>query len=43
MAYILLMVSTILVGLRASFARTPWQPYLITALAAFIGELAEGS
>lgn len=42
MAYILLMVSTVLVGLRASFARTPWQPYLITALAAFIGELAEG-
>ena len=42
MAYILLMVSTILVGLRASFARTPWQPYLITALAAFVGEVAEG-
>jgi len=42
MAYILLMVSTILVGLRAAFARTPWQPYLITALAAFIGEVAEG-
>jgi hypothetical protein len=42
MAYILLLVSTILVGLRCAFARTPWQPYLITALAAFVGEVAEG-
>lgn len=42
MAYILLLVGTMLVGLRTAFARTPWQPYLITALATFVGEVAEG-
>jgi len=42
MAYILLLLSTVLTGLRAVFVRTPWQPYLITAIAAFIGEMAEG-
>jgi len=42
MAYILLLLSTVLIGLRAVFVRTPWQPYLITAIAAFIGEMAEG-
>ncbi len=31
-----------LIGLRTVFVRTPWQPYLITATAAFIGEMAEG-
>jgi hypothetical protein len=41
-AYILLLLATVLVGLRAAFARTPWQPYAITALAAFAGEMAEG-
>ena len=42
MAYILLLLSTIYAGLRASFVRTPWQPYVITALGAFAGEVAEG-
>ena len=38
----MLLLSTCYVGLRAAFVRTPWQPYLITGLAAFIGEIAEG-
>jgi len=42
MAYILLVLSTVFVGLRTSFVRSPWQPYLITAFAAFVGEVAEG-
>jgi hypothetical protein len=41
-AYIMLLLSTVYVGLRTSFIRTPWQPYLVTAVAAFIGEMAEG-
>jgi hypothetical protein len=31
-----------MVGVRTALVRTPWQPYLITALAAFIGIMAEG-
>jgi hypothetical protein len=42
MAYILLLLTTVMVGLRTALVRTPWQPYLITALAVFIGEMAEG-
>jgi hypothetical protein len=42
MAYVLLLCSTLLVGLRTSFMPTPWQPYVITAFAAFVGEVAEG-
>ena len=42
MAYIVLLVSTVSVGLRAAFVRTLWQPYLIAALATFVGEIAEG-
>ncbi len=42
MAYLLLLFSTVMVGLRTALMRTPWQPYLITALAAFVGEMAEG-
>jgi len=41
-AYITLLLSTLLVGLRAVFVRTPWQPYLIAAWATFVGEVAEG-
>jgi len=41
-AYIMLLLSTVHVGLRGAFRRTPWQPYMITALGAFIGEMAEG-
>lgn len=42
MAYFLLLLSTIFVGLRTAFVPTPWQPYQITAVATFIGEVAEG-
>jgi len=42
MAYVLLLLSTLWVGLRTAFVRTPWQAYAITALAAFVGEVAEG-
>ena len=42
MAYLLLLLTTVMVGLRTALVRTPWQPYAITAVAAFIGETAEG-
>ena len=42
MAYVLLLLSTLWIGFRAALVRTPWQPYIITAFAAFIGEAAEG-
>ena len=42
MAYLLLLLSTMAVGLRNALVSTPWQPYLITAVAAFAGEMAEG-
>jgi len=42
MAYILMLLATVFIGFRTVFVRTPWQPYIITALAAFIGEMAEG-
>lgn len=41
-AYILMVVSTLLVGLRTALIATPWQPYLITAYATFVGEVGEG-
>jgi hypothetical protein len=42
LSYVLLLITTVLTGLRAAMMQTPWQPYLITAVAAFIGEMAEG-
>ncbi len=42
MAYFLLLLSTLWVGLRAALVRAPWQPYIIAAFAAFLGEVAEG-
>jgi hypothetical protein len=42
MAYIVLLLSTLWIGFRSALVRAPWQPYLITALAAFIGEVLEG-
>jgi hypothetical protein len=42
MSYLLLLFATLLVGLRASLSRTPWQPYVIVAFATFVGEVAEG-
>ena len=41
-AYLTLLVATIWTALRTVFVRTPWQPYLICAFAAFVGEVAEG-
>jgi O-Antigen ligase len=42
MAYLLLLFSTVMIGLRTAFVQTPWQPYIIAAFAAFVGEIAEG-
>ncbi len=41
-SYISMLLATIAVGLRAALRPTPWQPYALTALAAFIGAIAEG-
>jgi len=42
MAYLLLLLSTLWVGLRSAFIRSPWQAFAITAYAVFVGEVAEG-
>jgi hypothetical protein len=42
MAYLTLLAATLWTGLRTIFVRTPWQPYLICAFAAFVGEVLEG-
>ena len=42
MAYLLLLLSTLWVGFRSALVRTPWQAYAIAAVAAFVGEAAEG-
>ncbi len=42
MAYILLLLSTLWIGLRTVLVPTPWQPYLIAAYATFVGEVLEG-
>ena len=42
-SYLVLLASTLLFAFRTVFIKTPWQPYLITALAAFAGEVAEGA
>lgn len=42
LSYILLVLSTLWVGLRSVFVRTPWQTYMIVAYATFVGEVAEG-
>ena len=41
-SYILLVLTTFWVALRAVFIATPWQPYLVVATATFIGEALEG-
>ncbi len=42
MAYILLVLTTIWIGLRTALVRAPWQPYLIVAFGTFVGEALEG-
>ncbi len=42
LAYFMLLFATLAAGLRTALVRTPWQPYLITAYAAFVGEVLEG-
>jgi hypothetical protein len=42
MAYLTLLAATCWAALRTVFVRTPWQPYLICAFAAFVGEMLEG-
>jgi hypothetical protein len=41
-AYLTVVLVTLAIGLRAALAPTPWQPYLIGAYAAFVGEAGEG-
>jgi O-antigen ligase len=41
-AYLLLVLSTLYVGFRHALTPTPWQPYLIPALATFVGLALEG-
>ena len=43
MAYLTLVLLTIGVGLRAALVATPWQPYVIAALAAFFAVAIEGA
>jgi hypothetical protein len=40
-SYIMLILTTLLVGLRNTLIRSPWQPYMIAAFAAFVGIVAE--
>jgi len=40
--YVTLVALTFVIGLRYVFLRTPWQPYLIAAYAAYVGEIGEG-
>ncbi len=42
LTYITLVISTITFGLRAAMVVTPWQRYLIAALATYIGVVLEG-
>lgn len=41
-AYILMLLVTLMVGLRSAIVRTPWQIATITAFATFVGEVGEG-
>ncbi len=41
-AYATLVLVTLIVGIRSAMIATPWQPYLIAAYAAFVGEAFEG-
>jgi hypothetical protein len=41
-AYVSLVILTLAVGFRLSFVPMPWQPYLVSAVATFCGEVFEG-
>lgn len=41
-AYLLLLGATLFIAFRTMFLRTPWQPYLLTATTALVGEIVEG-
>jgi hypothetical protein len=41
-SYILMLLVTLLIGLRSAMIATPWQIWTITAFAAFVGEVGEG-
>jgi hypothetical protein len=41
--YLILVVSTVVAGLRTALMHSPWQRYLIVALAAYIGVVLEGA
>jgi hypothetical protein len=40
--YAAFVLVTLVIGIRAAIIATPWQPYLIAAYAAFVGEVFEG-
>lgn len=42
LAYVMLVVATLVVGFRNLFVTSPWQLYLITAYATFVGVAGEG-
>lgn len=42
LSYILLVLSTIVFGIRTALIASPWQTYLITAYATFVGMAGEG-
>jgi hypothetical protein len=41
-SYILLLLTTLWMGWRTIFIRSPWQTYVIVTYATFVGEIAEG-
>jgi O-antigen ligase len=41
LSYILLILTTLFVGLRNTLIRSPWQPYMIAAFATFVGIVTE--
>ena len=42
-AYLFLIATTLLIGLRNAFAATPWQVYAIVAFAVFVGQVVESA
>jgi O-antigen ligase len=41
LSYLVLVLLTLAIGLRAALTRTPWQPFAITAFATFVGVVGE--